>query len=82
MGKNGLRSLFVFTYRKSHKKTTCATNQPSTHHMVNYGVPMPAVAVKAPARRNLTAIGLLVVIGMASLALMHEVITSRFLCPC
>ena len=36
---------------------------------MTYGTSPPASAVKAPARRNLTAIGLFIVMGMAALAL-------------
>ena len=65
--------------------------------MVNYGMPVPAVAVKARTRRNLAAVGLLIVIGMVAVALTHDDkvipspraplmdpcarVSSRFLCP-
>ena len=45
--------------------------------MAKYGVPVPAVAVKARTRRNLTAVGLMIVIGMAVLAVRHDSAAAR-----
>ena len=50
------------------QRTKSATKQPSNQppNIMTYGLSPPASAVKAPARRNLTAIGLFIVIGMAA----------------
>ena len=53
------------------------TRRPAPDTMAKYGVPVPSVAVKAPTRRNLAAVGLLAVIAMAALAVTHDSAAAR-----